>query len=422
MKLVHAADLHLDSPLTGLSRYEGAPVEEIRGATRRALSNLVDLCVEEEAAALLLVGDLFDGNWRDYSTGLFFAAQMSRLRQAGVRVVMVRGNHDAASHISRSLSLPDNVRELSTRAAETVIFEELGLAFHGQGFPNRKVPDDLAARYPKALPDLLNVGLLHTSADGRPGHDTYAPCNLETLLDKGYDYWALGHVHAREVLHEDPWVVFPGNLQGRHARESEPKGATLVTADDGRISSVVHHALDVVRWRVLSVDAAAAQDMEEVLERAREALEDAALEADGRLLACRLQVEGRTGAHGELVASQDLLTQELRAVANDVEGGRVWIEKVKLATRAQMDLSELRGRDDAIGQLLASVSDLRGDEAALTELLAPLEELRRRLPPELRDGEGGVPLSDVGFVREALEDVAPLLLSRLRVDAGGGGA
>src|SRR5882757_4623826 len=134
MKFVHSADLHLDSPLSGLSKYEGAPVEQIRGATRRALENLVKLCLSEGAQLLVIAGDLYDGDWRDYSTGLFFNKQMSALRAAGVKVVWIRGNHDAASKLTAHLALPDNVHELSHRKPESFLLEELGVAVHGQGF------------------------------------------------------------------------------------------------------------------------------------------------------------------------------------------------------------------------------------------------------------------------------------------------
>src|SRR5437762_2642437 len=121
VKIVHASDLHLDSPLAGLERYEGAPVEAIRGATRRAFENLVTLCLDERAALLLIAGDVYDGDWKDYSTGLFFAATLARLRDAGTRVVVVRGNHDAASQITKNLRLPAHVRELSKDRPETVL-------------------------------------------------------------------------------------------------------------------------------------------------------------------------------------------------------------------------------------------------------------------------------------------------------------
>ena len=151
MRFVHAADLHVDSPLAGLERYEGAPVAAIRGATRRALENLVELCLARDARLLLLAGDLFDGKWRDFSTGLFFVRQMARLREADVAVVLVRGNHDAESQIPKHLRLPENVRELPSGRAATVELEELGIAVHGQSYANRATTDDLAAGYPRAL-------------------------------------------------------------------------------------------------------------------------------------------------------------------------------------------------------------------------------------------------------------------------------
>lgn len=228
-KFLHTADLHLDSPLVGLARYPGAPAEQLRAATRQALVALVDLAVREEISFVLIAGDLYDGDWKDYNTGLFFAHQMSRLNKSGIRVYIVAGNHDAASQMTRTLRLPENVTIFPIRRPCTEVLNDLRVALHGQGFPTSAVTADLAAGYPPALPHLFNIGVLHTSVTGRPGHETYAPCTLEGLLSKGYQYWALGHVHQREVLHQDPWVVFPGNLQGRHIRETGPKGCALVT-------------------------------------------------------------------------------------------------------------------------------------------------------------------------------------------------
>ena len=262
--------------MRGLDRYEGAPVARLRTATRRALENLVALCIEEKAAFLLLAGDVFDGSWKDYSTGLFFAAQMTRLREARVPVVIVRGNHDAASAITKALPLPDNVHELGSRKAESFELKNAEVVIHGQSFAQRATTDDLAARYPDALRGVLNVGLLHTCLDGREGHERYAPTSLETMRAKGYDYWALGHVHAREVLSREPWIVFPGNLQGRHARETGAKGASVVTVEDGSVREVEHRALDVVRWEQLALDVSEATDALEVVDRVKETLARAA--------------------------------------------------------------------------------------------------------------------------------------------------
>ena len=213
IRFIHAADPHLDSPLRGLEAHEGAPVAVLRGATRRAFENLVNLAIDEGEDFLVIAGDLYDGDWKDYSTGLFFRGQMARLKQKGIPVYLIAGNHDAASVISKKLSLPDNVHVFSTRTVESKQVDVLPVVIHGRGFPHRAVPENLAEEYTAAVAGKFNLGLLHTSLTGRPGHDTYAPCSENDLRDKGYDYWALGHIHQPEVISEDPWIVFAGNCQ-----------------------------------------------------------------------------------------------------------------------------------------------------------------------------------------------------------------
>ncbi|HZO12083.1 MAG TPA: DNA repair exonuclease [Polyangiaceae bacterium] len=408
MKLLHAADLHLDSPMRGLERYEGAPLEAMRLATRRALENLIECCLAEEVRLLLLAGDLFDGEWKDYSTGLFFAQQMTRLRQGGVEVVLVRGNHDAASQIERHLEHPSNVRELSTRRAESVVYEELGIAVHGQSYGKRAVTEDLAAGYPDALDGVFNIGLLHTCAGGREGHEPYAPCSVETLASKGYDYWALGHVHQREVLLRDPWIVFPGNLQGRHAREIGSKGATLITLRDGRIGDVAHRALDAARWSLAEVDLSEAESGYDAVDLVRAKLEEELLLAEGRPLAVRLRLVGSSAAHGALVDDPERWESAIRAAASDV--GEVWIEKIEIATEPSFLLEELSAREDAIGQVARSLSLHAGEVGAFIDDLA---ELRRKLPREVRE-DRGLRLDDPAVVRDALVDAQQLLLARLQ--------
>ena len=214
---VHAADIHLDSPLRGLERYESAPAERMRLATREAFENLVQYCVTEKVDFLLLAGDLYDGDWRDYNTGLFFLRQMGLLRDAGIPVFIVWGNHDAENAMTKKLSPLQNMHVFPSRKAETKRLEELNVSIHGHSYGKKDVSDDLSVSYPAPDAGCFNIGLLHTSADGRsPEHARYAPCSIEALADKGYGYWALGHLHKRDVLRADPHIVFPGNLQGRY--------------------------------------------------------------------------------------------------------------------------------------------------------------------------------------------------------------
>jgi DNA repair protein SbcD/Mre11 len=413
LKFIHSADIHLDSPLRGLERYDGAPVQRIRGATRQALINLVDLSISEEVDFVLIAGDLYDGDWKDYNTGLFFAAQMSRLREAGIKVFMISGNHDAASHISRQLRMPENVVKLSSKKPQTVILDPLGVAIHGQGFLKTVVTDDLSEAYPGAIAGLFNIGLLHTSATGREGHEPYAPCSVEGLAAKGYDYWALGHVHKREVLCKEPMIVFAGNIQGRHIRESGPKGCTLVCVEDGRIVSAEHRELDVLRWCLKRVDVTGRESANEVVDLVGSAIKEEMEQSDGYLLAMRLHIAGPCRAHGDLVTKSDRWINEIRMSATDVSGGNVWIEKVRMETEIQMDLEEMMDRDDPIGGLLRSVRQLGASDEVLAELLPEFADLKRKLPSDLHQGDEPLEVLDPRRRGELVEEVKRILVGRL---------
>jgi len=411
MKFVHAADLHVDSPLVGLERYEGAPVEELRQATRRAVSSLVTLCIQASVQALVLAGDLFDGEWRDYSTGLFFVGQMQRLRQADVRVIIAKGNHDAQSQVTQKLSLPDNVFEFGTEAAQSFVYPEGGLVFHGQSYAHRAEYRDLAAGYPAAVPGLVNVGVLHTCATGRPGHEAYAPCRLSTLIDKRYDYWALGHVHEREVLHENPWIVFPGNLQARHMKETGPKGATLVEYDATGVTKVQHRVLDVVRFARLEVAVSDAVGPDDVVDACFDAVHGAWQEAQERGLVVRVRANGHTKAHQALHRDLERWHAELRARANELPG--VWVERCDFGTQPAHAAAEVEKRADALGQTLRALSELRNDPAARLQLLTVFDDLRAKLPPDVKKGGAGIDLDDPDVLLEVIGEVESLFESTL---------
>jgi predicted phosphodiesterase len=388
-------------------------VEQIRGATRQALQALVELALGEDVIFILIAGDLYDGDWKDYNTGLFFAALMTKLREAGVKVFIVDGNHDAASNMTKHLRLPENVKRLSSRNPESIELGDLGVVVHGQSFHTKAVSDDLAAKFPLARPSLFNIGLLHTSATGRPGHEPYAPCTLEDLLSKGYDYWALGHVHQREVLHQEPWVLFSGNIQGRHVRETGPKGCTLVTVDDGKVVSVEHQDLDVLRWSICQVDASGAENPQEALDLLLNRLEEEIDLSAGRPLALRLRLFGPCRAHAELAMKGDQWISEIRAMATDLSGGAIWIEKVLFETQTEANLEEMLARQDTLGSLLRGIRDLSLDDRLLKDLQAEFGDLNRKIPAELKMGGGLAGLENQETYRQTLDNVKQLLLGRL---------
>lgn len=384
-RFVHAADIHLDSPLRGLSeRMEGA-TEALHSATRHALKRLVDLCIIEHVDFLLIAGDLYDGDWPDYHTGLFFIQCMADLNRHGIPVFLIRGNHDAASQITKQLTLPNNVHEFAVDRPETVRLDQLGVALHGQSFATRDVRDNLAIAYPEPIPGFFNIGLLHTALEGIEGHEPYAPCRLSDLIRKGYDYWALGHVHRRQVVHESPWIVYPGNLQGRHVREAGEKGCYLVTVE-GRDVQLEHRPLDVLRWDVLEVDLTGADQAEDIPARVQAAVDERLRDNPDMPLALRIELVGETRLHGLLVEDPQRWRQEALAVLAQMEQP-VWLEKLLVRTMPPPSQDVLAVRGEAWRILQESLTAALADEAFVQRCLDEIRRVQQRLGPYLHKPE-----------------------------------
>jgi len=408
-RFIHTADIHLDSPLRGLAGYEGPAVERIRTATRQAFDNLISEAIEQDVGFVVIAGDLYDGDWRDYQTGLFFARQMGRLAKADIPAFVLHGNHDAESQITKRLTLPDGVHVFSVRKPETFRLEELGVALHGQSFRQRDVTDNLVPAYPEPVDGVFNIGVLHTGMGGMGGHANYAPCTIGDLVAKGYDYWALGHVHHAAVLHQNPHVVFPGNLQGRHIRETGSKGACLVSVEDREIVEFGPLHTDVVRWAHLQVSVTGCDRNAEALERVRGAVEQAIdAGADGRLLACRIELTGHTQIHDHLLISTEHLLAEARAAALGFGDASAWIERVVIATEPVLDPAMLAGREDALGELHRMLGDAAADPELLSQLESDISELVRKLPSDVRDD-----IED-GALKAAVEADYPALITHVR--------
>ncbi len=408
---LHAADIHLDSPLRGLDRYEGAPTEEIRGASRRALENLVELAIRERVAFVVLAGDIYDGDWKDFDTGLFFVKQMSRLREADIPVFGVQGNHDAASKITRSLRLPSNVHIFSTAAAETQRLDKLNVAIHGQSFASQCTANDLAKNYPVAVSGWFNIGVLHTSMTGRDGHGSYAPCSEACLRESGYDYWALGHVHQREVLPGVPTIAFPGNIQGRHIHELGPKGCLHVRVDDRNAVTTDFEPLDVLRWAAVTISLDGVQERNEAFEQIDGALRGVVEEAEGRLIATRIILTGATPLASDIAANPKQWTADVRATALDIGADKLWIEKIKHELSAPHDRDSGSGDDTPFAEVAAIVAQLTAPEQAASELGIDFTDLERKIPIEIREA---INSSDAQWWREILCEAEAKLLVELK--------
>lgn len=374
-RIVHAADLHIDSPMRGLRRHEGAREDLLRSATRNAFLGLVKACIDTKADLLVLAGDLFDGNWNDNGSGEFFLREMSKLAESGTKVVYARGNHDAESEITRRMRIPKGVYELPTAAVGEFRFADIGVRVVGRGFPEREVRDDYVRQFPVRDGADFHLGLLHTNVGGSAEHGNYAPSDLHSLQGLGYDYMALGHIHAHAVLSDAPWVVYPGNLQGRHVRETGPKGAVQFEVKNGRVQNFERLIVDVARWTRLDVDVGECAVIDDVHEAIETALRRASMEAEGRPLAARVMLRGETALHERLQASTEALGSEARAAAVRLRGAGTWVESVRVHTTIP------RARDaHARGALDNELRTLLASDEFGKDLKAEFASLRKALP------------------------------------------
>lgn len=411
LTFLHAADIHLDSPLRGLSHYDGAPpIEEIRGATRQALDNLVNFALGEKVDFVLIAGDLYDGDWQDFKTGLYFANQMRNLGEAGIRVAVIRGNHDAANTMTKTLVMPENVKIFSARKPETWLLKDFGVAIHGQSYANRDVYENLAVTYPDPVPGMFNIGILHCLISGADGHLPYAPCTLDELAAKGYDYWALGHVHNYSVLREQPHIVYSGCTQGRHIREPGEKGCVLVEVEDDKIRTEFV-PLNVLRWAEIKADVGNTQNIEQAAIAFGEALSREMSDLNGMNACVRAVLTGRCPAHGRLSLDPEAVVANIRAIASEVSEGKVWIEKVQVQTRPAIDFDSIAQSDTPQGELMRYLKELIGNPKAIEELGLDLTALKSKL------AGSGVKVNE-DEINELLSDAGDILLTMLEDEEG----
>lgn len=381
-RFLHAADLHLGSPFSGLAVKDAEIAERFAKATRDAFSELIGRAIEAGVAFTVIAGDVYDGEWKDNSIGLFFNREIARLDRAGIPVFLLKGNHDADSVVTRSISMPESAQDFDTRKPSSHVIEDLRVALHGQGFAERAATENLALAYPAPVAGHFNIGVLHTSLTGRPPHANYAPCTVDELKSRGYDYWALGHVHDYEVVTDDPYIVYPGNLQGRNIREAGAKGAVIVTVEDGRVAGLERVLVDQARFAVADVDISGCESETAILRETERVLGEIARDAGDTLHALRVRLTGETTLRRGLLARRALLGEEVQAACHRVHG-EFWLEKLVLdlsdperaAATSVDDLSELAALIDAVIQ----------DPDLVDETVKSLDEIRARLPMECGD-------------------------------------
>lgn len=417
-RFVHAADIHLDSPLRSLALRDADLADLIGNATRRAFVRVIDLCLDEQVDALVIAGDLYDGDQTSMKTARFLAEQLRRLDQAGIRTFIIRGNHDALSRITKELVLPDSVKIFGGRAEAIAIDRAPGrvpVVVHGLSFAQPHAPESLLGRFRPVVDGAVNIGLMHTSLGGAPGHDLYAPCSLADLQATGFHYWALGHIHRRSATEGACAIVMPGMPQGRDINEAGPKSVTLVTIADNRSIHLDERVTSVAEFERISVDASGIDDWRDLVSAVTRALENERDAVASEHLVARVRITGATPLAWRIRRDSDLLTTEADDRASVI--GRCWIEQLEIACYPVEQRGETSGAP--IRELHRLIEDdILGSPSFQNELTSVAEEIRAQLPQECRDLFGKDEAAFEEVIARLAQEGAEGVMARLEAPGG----
>lgn len=375
-RFLHAADLHLDSPFRGMTDVPSPIRNRVRESTFDALRQLILIAIRENADFVLISGDVYDLADRSLRAQIRFQQAMEELAEKRIPVYIAHGNHDPEDGRRASLSWPDKVHFFNSKEVETIpVTDRNGICLahvHGISYPTSSVTANLAMQFNVKDPSVYNIGVLHANVDGDQGHDNYAPCGKTELIQSGMQYWALGHIHTRQVIHSEPHIVYPGNIQGRSVRETGPKGCYIVDVTETGITKLSFHPTDSLRWFDEAIAIASIRTEQELMNAVERHMEQVRTAAGGRPSIVRFTFQGRGQAHRWLAKGthlQELLTElrneQRRAAAEDEHAPFVWIQDCKVLTGLDADLITLAEQYSFIGDLLSISRHYLGHEDEL---------------------------------------------------------
>jgi len=385
---VHAADLHLDSPFKGLIKAPEAVRDRLRESTFAALRGLYNIVKRENIDFVVLAGDLFDAADRSLRAQLHLQRVLGEITALGTHVFVVHGNHDPESGRQAKLDWPEGVHVFGSAGVECSPaysrHGELIAHVYGISYPTSAVTDNLALRFMKQEGAPFHLALLHANVNGDPSHDNYAPCKLEELTAAGFQYWALGHVHDRRILHEYPHIVYPGNVQGRSVRETGGKGVYVVSVTaTGSIDMQFRDIADVL-WQELAVSIEGLEREQELKNLLLQVVDEARHHARGRPSLVRIRLEGRGILHDRLVqpsVAEEWL-EELREWLGAPEESEAWIwpDSIVVRTGSLMRLEAAAEEEGFIGELLRKGIAAKDQPESSQDLLMEAMETLHKQP------------------------------------------
>ena len=413
-KFVHTADLHLDSPFSGIGQVAPALQKRLLLSTFKTFHNIIDLCIKENVEFLLIAGDLYNEADLSLKAQLTCRDEFKRLNKVGIQVYVAHGNHDHCAGWRADLNWPDNVHFFP--AGEVGRFhyikdgQEIARIF-GISYPIRDVRENYVPAFVQAARasevteskdgSPYFIGVLHTNVGSVAGYDNYAPCTARELVQAGYDYWALGHVHSHQIVHPaEPMVIYPGTPQGRSSLECGPKGCCLVQVSTAGETRCQWIEVDDLRWVDMCLSIEGLERTQDLLLALEQQIEVTVDGLAGRSGILNITLTGRGVLAREIGRPGFLpdLLEQLRAERDGLTP-LVWIATLKNATKMDLPLEELRHEESLLGDFLKLT--LRGQS------LAEFPNLREVLLAET------APLYKDRVLRKVLAETDDALLERI---------
>ena len=398
---IHAADLHLDTPFTGISKVNPILQPILQNASLTAFDNLIQVAIARKVNFVVFAGDIYDGVEHGIRAQDRFLQGLRRLDEHGIWSLFIHGNHvplEEGWSALRPEDFPPKAVRFDqwdqVRAVPIMSDGETVAIVHGISFRKKAETRNLSLEFPKQRCDrLFHVGMLHCNVGGQTGHDNYAPCTVDDLRSRAIDYWALGHIHERTLLNaSDPVVLYPGNLQARRFDESGPKGCTFVQIDSFGHTTMEMIESDVVRFVRFDIDIDGLTSVNEILNACDSQTKEAITKAERRTLVSRISLRGETSAHGDLLKAE-AQGGLLDTFQERLQFDRFWLDSVTIKTRPLLNRSEVARSGAFEGALVRLTDALQASDeelAQLTEVIkAPLMKRCRfdDLLPKLEPAE-----------------------------------
>jgi len=376
---IHAADLHLDTPFTGMGQLPQKLRERVLHSTFTAYDNLIQLCIDRHVDFLLLAGDIYDTSNRSLRAQIYFKEGLEKLAAHGIQVYIVHGNHDPVNSKELNVTLPANAFVFPPGEVVSHSFEQEGrelARIYGVSYPQSHVKESYLSKFKREAGDFFAIGLLHTNVDGNPAHDNYAPVSRAELIQHGFDYWALGHIHQKNILHDDPVILYPGNIQGRNVKETGERGCYFVKVEEKKVTELTFCATDDLRWYQEQVSLSDCEQIQDILDLLEDTKEQIRMQSKGKGAFVRLSFTGRTPMHSYVCDEKNLadFLEILRGMEEEREDF-VWLDSIDVKTKPIIQLEQVAEEESLLGdfyQLSRSYYNLENLQKLRNEVLSPL--------------------------------------------------